>query len=247
VLTSSVGAFPGLIAALQRIPVTVEEFPLITFEPPLDWAPLDKAIEQLGSYATVAFTSPRAAKPFVERLNVLSNIREQKPGPAIWASGPQTAAMLGGTLGQVRVPMGLHREKLGAAAALARAMIEAEVTGPVLFPCGEEHREELPAELRRNSLVVDEVVCYRAVLAAETEARVAASRGGVLVVASPRVAGLLARVCPRELRPELVAVGPTTADSARAAGWPPAAVASEPGARALASVVQSLLANRLPG
>jgi uroporphyrinogen-III synthase len=245
VLTSSAGAFPGLTAALQRIPVAVEEFPLITFEPPLDWAPLDGAIEQLGSYATVAFTSPRAAKPFVERLHLLDTTREQKPGPAIWASGPQTAAMLGGRLGQVRVPMGQHRGKLGAAAALARAMVEAEVTGPVLFPCGEDHRDELPAELRRNGLVVDEIVCYRAVLAAETEARVAASRGSILVVASPRVAGLLARACPRDLRPELVAVGPTTADSARASGWPPAAVASEPGARALAAVVRSLLTNRL--
>jgi uroporphyrinogen III methyltransferase/synthase len=227
----------------------VEEYPLMTFEPPLDWAPLDTAIQQLDDYGTIAFTSPRAAKPFAERFKVLGITRPPRPEgvPAVWASGPQTAAMLGGTLGQVRLPVDRHRAKLGAATALARAMLEEEVAGPVLFPCGEEHRDELPAELRQKGITVDEVVCYRAVLAAEADARVAASRGAVLVVASPRVAGLLARACPRDLRPELIAVGPTTADSARAAGWAPAAIAPEPSARALASVVQSLLTNRSSG
>ena len=57
-------------------------------------------------------------------------------------------------------------------------------------------------------------------------------------------ADLLARACPRGTRPELLAVGPTTAASARAAGWSPSAVASEPTARALASAIRSLLASR---
>jgi uroporphyrinogen III methyltransferase / synthase len=237
------------MAALKRIPVLVEEYPLMTFEPPLDWAPLDTAIQQLDSYGTIAFTSPRAAKPFAERLRALDVAWPAHADgvPAVWASGPQTAAMLGGLLGQVRLPIDRPRAKLGAATALARAMLEEKVAGPVLFPCGEEHRDELPAELRQKGIDVEEVVCYRAVLAAEAEARVAASRGTVLVVASPRVAGLLARACPRDLRPELVAVGPTTADSARAAGWAPAAIAPEPSARALASVVRSLLMNRSSG
>jgi uroporphyrinogen-III synthase len=219
----------------------------MTFEPPHDWAPLDTAIHRLDAYGSIAFTSPRAAKPFAERLKALGMTWPAERVPAVWASGPQTAAMLGGMLGQVRLPIDRPRAKLGAATALARAMLEEAVAGPVLFPSGEEHRDELPAELRQKGIVVDEVVCYRAVLAAEAQARVAASRGAVVVVASPRVAGLLARACPRDLRPDLVAVGPTTADSARAAGWPPAAIAPEPSARALASVVQSLLTNRLSG
>jgi uroporphyrinogen-III synthase len=114
----------------------------------------------------------------------------------------------------------------------------------VLFPCGEAHRDELPAELRQHGITVEEIVCYQSVLATESEARVAASRGSVLVVASPRVAELLARACPRGLRPELLAVGPTTAVSARASGWSPSAVALEPTARGLASAIRSLLASR---
>jgi uroporphyrinogen III methyltransferase/synthase len=246
VITASVGAFPGLIGALQKIPVAVEEHPLLSFESPLEWEQLDAAITRLQDYAAVVFTSPRAAKPFIERLITLSKTwpTQEEGSPALWASGPQTAAALGGMLGRVRVPLERHRGKLGAAAALARAMLEDGVTGTVLFPCGEDHRDELPAELRAKGILVDEVICYRAVLAPEAEARVAASRGGILLVASPRVATLLALACPRSLRPALIAVGPTTADSARAAGWPPAAVAPEANARALASAVQSVLANR---
>ena len=123
-------------------------------------------------------------------------------------------------------------------------MLEAKVPGPVLFPCGEIRRDELPAELRKQGVEVEEVVCYRSVLADEAEARAAAARGTVLVVASPTVVDLLIRACPRPTRPELLAVGPTTAASARAAGWSPAAVATEPSARALASAIRDLLDKR---
>ena len=245
VVTASAGAFPGLVAALGKIPVTVEERPLMNFAPPADWAPLDAALDRAGEYGAVVLTSPRAAEAFAARLKERRTEWPTEPStPPVWASGPQTAAALHGLLGRICLPLGRGRGQLGAAKALAQAMLEEKVAGPVLFPCGEAHRDELPAELRQNGITVDEIVCYRSVLAAESEARVAASRGSVLIVASPRVADLLARACPRGTRPALLAVGPTTAESARAAGWSPSAVALEPTARALASAIRSLLANR---
>jgi uroporphyrinogen-III synthase len=245
VITASAGTFPGLAAALKEIPVAVEERPLMSFAPPLDWSPLDRALERPKEYGAVVFTSPRAAQTFAERLGTLGMTWRPGPGmPVVWSAGPATSAALQGALGSVRLPAGRKTGKLGAAKALARGMLEENVSGPVLFPCGESHRDELPAELRNNAIDVEEIVCYRSVLAAVPEARLAASRGTVLVVASPSVAGLLARACPRGPRPELLAVGPTTADSARAAGWPPAAVAPEPSTRALASAIRSLLARR---
>jgi uroporphyrinogen-III synthase len=147
-------------------------------------------------------------------------------------------------MGPVRVPPVQDIGRLGAGRALARAMLNAGTTGPVLFACADAHRDELPVQLRERGVIVDEVVCYRSLLAEESEARTAAALGGVLIVASPRVASLLARVCPEAARPELLAVGPTTAESARAAGWRPALVASEPTAGALASAVRSLLTQR---
>jgi uroporphyrinogen-III synthase len=134
--------------------------------------------------------------------------------------------------------------EFGSAGALAQAMMAAGVSGPVLFPCGDRRREELPARLRDLGVEVEEVVCYRSVLAAEAEARAAAERAQVLVVASPSVAHLLARSCPPGIRPALLAVGPTTAAAARACGWPPAAVATHPSTEALTGGVRSLLTAR---
>jgi uroporphyrinogen-III synthase len=132
----------------------------------------------------------------------------------------------------------------GAAAALADALLAAGVRGPVLFPCGDIRRDELPARLRDGGISVEEVVCYRSVLAGEPAARRAAERAQVLIVASPSVADLLARACPPGIRPALLAVGPTTASAARASGWPPAGVAAHPTAEALAVAVRALIASR---
>jgi uroporphyrinogen-III synthase len=68
VVTASAGAFPGLVAALRKIPVTVEERPLMKFAPPADWAPFDAAIDRVAEYGAVVFTSPRAAESLAARL-----------------------------------------------------------------------------------------------------------------------------------------------------------------------------------
>jgi uroporphyrinogen-III synthase len=241
VVTASAGAFPGLEEALRAIPVAVEDAPLMTFAPPLDWQPVDAAVRNLGRYEAVAFTSPRSAAAFADRLRTL----KVRPvvGIGVWAAGAGTAKALGDSLGEIRQPSDRAVADRGAATALADALVDADLRGPLLFPCGDLRRDELPVRLRSKGFEVDEVVCYRSVLAGETEARRAAERAQVLVVASPSVAGLLARACPSGIRPALVAVGPTTAAAARASGWPPAGVASRPTAEALAAAVRALVAS----
>jgi uroporphyrinogen-III synthase len=246
VVTASPGTFPGLLAALQAIPVAVEEHPLMSFAPPLDWRPVDAALDGLGRYDAVAFTSPRSARAFVDRVvaSEKQKVLELPGGPTVWAGGAGTAAALGDLPVPLHTPEARLTGSLGAAGALARAMLDAGIRGPVLFPCGEIRRDELPARLRDDGLEVDEVVCYRSVLAGEVEARRAVQRGQVVVVASPSVADLLARACPSGSRPALLAVGPTTAAAARASGWPPAGVAARPTAEALVAGVRTLLSSR---
>ena len=127
---------------------------------------------------------------------------------------------------------------MGAAAAVAAAMLREGMAGPVLFPCGEIRRDELPTRLRQEGIEVDEVVCYRSIVAGEEAAREAVRRAGILIVASPSVAELLARASAPTPRPSLLAVGPTTAAAARAAGWSPAAVAEHPDVDALVAEVR---------
>ena len=242
VVTASAGTFPGLVEALRAIPVAVEEAPLMTFAPPLDWRPVDAALAELARFEAVAFTSPRSARAFAERAAGCGATVPE--ATAIWAAGAGTAQALGDHLGAVHRPDERAVGDRGAAGALALALLAAGIHGPVLFPCGDLRRDELPARLRDDGISVEEIVCYRSVLAGESDARRAAERARVLVVASPSVADLLARACPPGVRPALLAVGPTTAAAAQASGWPPAAVAARPTAEALTSAVRALLATR---
>ncbi len=244
VLTLSADSFPGLANRLRELAVPVEERPLLSFAPPVDWSPVDRALRRLARYDALAFTSPRAATAFVGRCRQLESgsKRGQDALPAIWAGGPGTAAALAPLAVTTRAAPEEETGRIGAAAALAAAMLEASVEGPVLFPCGELRRDELPTRLRHEGLEVDEVVCYRSVLADEAAARAAADRAAILVVASPSVADLLARASLVGERPRMLAVGPTTAAAARASGWVPAAVAARPDIEALVAGVRSLVA-----
>jgi uroporphyrinogen-III synthase len=244
VLTVSPGAFPGLAERLRKLPARVEERPLLTFAPPVDWAPMDRALGDLSRYDALAFTSPRAATAFIERYGDArrGTGRRGDALPPLWSGGSGTAAALAPLAAAIHGPSEDEAGRLGAAAALAAAMLGAGVAGPVLFPCGEIRRDELPTRLRHGGVAVEEVVCYRSVLANEAAARAAAEEAAILVVASPSVADLLARVSPTGARPRMLAVGPTTAAAARASGWPPAAVATRPDVEAKLAGVRTLLA-----
>jgi uroporphyrinogen-III synthase len=244
ILTASEGSFSGLVEALLERSVEVIQRPLVGFAEPSDWGPLDAALDRASSYRAIAITSPRAAKAVTDRVRARGIPWPKTPGPAVWAAGQATAAALEEWLGSPRVPEGVKQESDGAGAQLAQAMLAARVTGPVLFPCGDRRRDELPSVLRTAGIRVDDVVCYRTVVAQPSEARAAACQGALLVVASPSVIELLARACPAGERPDLVAVGPTTAAAARAAGWSPAAVADLPTATGVLEAITGLLARR---
>lgn len=242
VVTASAGTLADLPAMLGDLPIVVEEHPLIKFEPPPDWSRLDAALDDLSRFDSVALTSPRAAQAVAQRMRLRKPPQAQVRGPAVWAVGLATARALAGTLAPVRMP---EQALAGSSAAtLAQAMLDAGCKGPVLFPCGDRRREELPSLLRAGGCEVHEVVCYRSVLASRAEASAAAARASILVVASPSVMMLLAGSCPATDRPQLVAVGPTTSASASESGWPPAAVADQPTSQHVASAITGLLARQ---
>ena len=241
VLTASAGSFSGLAAALSNSPVVVEEHPLVSFESPKNWSELDAALMNASKFGAVAVTSPRAARALSDRLRVLG-IEWNDSAPTIWAGGPGTAAELRDLTSRVKVPE--SQAGRGSAETLARAILEAGVGGPVLFACGESRRDELPGILQESGIHVHDVVCYRSVLASRFEAGSALARGTMVVVASPSVMALVSEVCEVSARPRLIAAGPTTAVSARAHGWPPDAVASDPSTEGVASAIRDVLGAR---
>lgn len=235
VITLGEGTLAGLAPRLAAAGWTVRERPLLTFHPPLDWTPVDAAIATLDRFAAAAFTSPRAAQSFVARMSDAATRGVALPRvlPEAWAVGAGSAASLGGVWHTVRGPL-----EAGGGALLARAMLAAGVGSPVLFPSGEQHREDLPAALRAAGREVVEVTCYRARLAAPAEVAAALAGADVAVIGSPRVASLVA-AAPAP-RPRLVAIGPTTAHAAADAGWVPDAVATAATSEALLAAIQRI-------
>jgi uroporphyrinogen-III synthase len=238
VLTTATGSLAGLADLLRKEGLQVRETPLLDFAPPRDWARVDGAILRLPEFQAVAVTSPRAARAFADRAAAL---RVSAPmGLDAWATGEASAAPLHGLFGDVRLPSSLATMDAGAGSILASAMLAGRVGSPVLFPCGDSRRDELPAVLKAAGILVEEILCYRSVLASDDVARQATIGADILLVASPTVAALAARVIPRDERPALVAIGPTTAAAARTAGWAPAGVANRPTVSAVATRIKTL-------
>lgn len=243
VLTLSAGAVTGLVEALavdgEGGRITVEERPLLRFGPPDDWEPLDRALTALDRYRAVVLTSPRAAEAVTVRWT--GRPRSHEPGRTEWwATGPATALPLGDSFGPVRMPPRHETRGRSAGESLARALLAAGTGSPVLYPCGEVHRDELGRRLSEAGITVDEVTCYRAMLASLPEAREAVGRADILVVGSPRVAELVTAACRADRRPRLLALGPTTAAASRRNGWPPDAVAESPEAPEVARQMRVL-------
>ena len=236
IFTGAAGALTGLAAAVEADGAQFTEWPLLSFAPSADPTPLEDALGRLGEYAAVCITSPRAAEA-VARLAAQHDI-DLTLAPVVWAS-PASEALLRPLCPRIEVPPRNRRaDSLGVT--LADAMLRHGVQSPVLFPCGDMHREELVTRLRDAGLVVDVVEAYRTILAGHSHAEAVMAAADVVVVTSPSVARLLASIEHRE-RPALVAIGPTTADEALRHGWAPDAVAASPAVADVAAAIHSLL------
>ncbi len=238
VLTGGAESLPGLSGALRAEGLRVEERPLLSFGPPESWAPLDAALRARARYQAIAVTSPRAAQALAARVAALGLGRERLP--PVW-TGPAGRERLLPWFGVVRVPEVSAAAPGSLGVQLAGAILEAGGAGPVLFPCGDHHRDELPALLAGRGVRVEPVPAYRTVLAPTADAVAAIAAADILVVTSPRAAALVVSAAPGGNRPALVAIGPTTARAAARAGWPPDATAALPTAALVARALLSLL------
>ncbi len=231
VFTGPEESLPGLEEAARKAGFPLERRPLISFEPPADWTPLDAALANLDRFGAIALTSPRAAGAVAARLNVPCSV------PA-WVTGSATAAASGGRFTAVHITRASGSGD--AAAAVADAILASGISAPVLFPCGDRRRDSLVTRLEAAGLPVITVVCYRSVLAERDQARACGRDAAVLIASSPSVALLLARSIDPSRRPLLAALGRTTAVEARDAGWPPDAVALGPTADSVIAAVAAI-------
>ncbi len=129
-------------------------------------------------------------------------------------------------------------EEAGEAEDLAALIAARRFAAPLLFLCGDRRRDVLPAQLRAAGLAVEERVVYRTILDASALRAEATDPPAWVVFFSPSgVEAIREGAAVPWNYVQKAAIGPTTADALRAAGFAPSAVATAPTPEALAAAV----------
>ena len=136
------------------------EFPTIKIVAPLDYEPLDRAIENISSYRWIVFTSANGVRKFLERLRCKGCDIRSLYGLKICAIGPKTAELL--------LNMGLAVDLIPEeyiAEALAKGLEKhIKPRDRVLLPRADLARKKLVELLETAGAHVDEVIAYRTVI-----------------------------------------------------------------------------------
>ncbi len=235
------GELAGLLAAAGAEPI---EGATIQIVEPNDWAPVDRAIDALGQYDWVIFTSVNGVGQFMKRFRARGHDARSFAGRRICCIGPRTAEELAayGLKADV-VPAEYQAE--GVLAALAESDLSRT---RMLIPRAEVARELLPEELRARGAVVDVVSVYRTEVprdSVESWKQLLVDReiDGVTFTSSSTVRNFIelvggeaqARVLVQSVA--VACIGPITAQTARDAGFP---VAIMPNENTLPALVEAM-------
>lgn len=165
----------GLAEPLLALGAEVLVAPVIETIDPEDWAPVDQAIAQLGSYDWLVLTSANAVDRFLDRMAARGVPVTELASVRIAAVGSATAERLGAHgLSADLVPDDFRAEGLVEAFEQAGA----GEGWHVLLPRAAAAREILPDSLRELGVHVDVVPVYRTVPATPDPRIIARLRDG---------------------------------------------------------------------
>jgi len=202
------------------------EISLIRFEPPDSWEAADRAIEALGEFSLILFTSANAVDCFLRRIEERQADPRLLSRSELAAVGPRTAESLLRRGFEVnRLPERFQAE------GLLDALRGRTIRGArILIPRAQEAREMLVGELERRGASVTVAPVYRTRAAVDNrEALLSALEKGVDMVtftASSTVGHFAALAGPDRLVGSrgsfrVACIGPVTAECARSHGLVP--------------------------
>lgn len=157
VVTRSARQSSALADLLQQAGAEAILLPTIEIVPPEQWGPLDLAIQSIGQYDGVIFTSVNGVQFFFHRARQLGVFPERKPDAWVCAIGPATARELetNGWKADV-VPEQYVAESL--VTALSRQRIAGQ---HILVPRAAIARDVIPVELAARGAAVMLVEAYQ--------------------------------------------------------------------------------------
>jgi len=249
VVTRTAEQSRALSAPLEALGATVIAFPVIATVEPDSWVATDAAIEQLGTYDWVVFTSANAVRCFLERVAA----RGLDPVAAL---ADVDVAVVGTATARALAERGVEADLVpedfraeGLVTEFAR--LGAGPGTRVLVPRALEAREILPDTLRARGATVDVVPVYRTVQAQPDPrvlARFVAGDIDAVTFTSPStfrhfraLIGAGGQDADTVLRSVAIAsIGPVTSEAVQAAGH---RVAIEPAEYTVEGLVAALVAH----
>lgn len=166
---------------LEERGADVLQVPLIRFEDPDSWEPLDSALARITSFQHLLFTSANAVDRFFERFRRQATTGRLPDTLRITVVGPKTAQAV------ARWGHGVDRmSQVFRAEGILEALPDQHVAGrEILFPRAQEARESLVEELTRRGARVTVAPVYRNLLVEESrKPLLKALRGGRVDVAA---------------------------------------------------------------
>ena len=146
-----------LVRRLSDLGAACLECPTIKVVRPEDWSPLDAAIDNIGTYDWLVFTSVNGVSFFFERLYEKEKDVRALKDVSTAAIGPATAKRLRdfGLKSDI-VPETYQAESI------VEAFKQEPMNGKrVLLPRAKEARPVLPVQLRKMGAIVDEIAAYQ--------------------------------------------------------------------------------------
>lgn len=143
------------------------EMPTIQIEPLPDYARLDKAVQNVGNYHWIVFTSANGVEPFFSRLHKQGKDARHLKGVQVCAIGPATAdALQAHGIKPDFMPQEYAAE--GIVASFRKLQTQDK---RILIPRAELVTQELVDGLTRLGARVEQIPVYRTVLPSDTAAR----------------------------------------------------------------------------
>lgn len=199
--------------------------PTIDIQPPLDWAPVDRALASLDQFDWIVFTSVNGVNSLINRLWETGGDVRRLAGMRLAAIGDGTARALERfRLRADLVPDSFRSEALA-------EVLKPHVAGKrVLWARASRGRDVLPTELRIAGAQLDEVVVYQNVdvpaLDPEVLRQVEAGDIDWICLSSPSMARSLHRLLSPAAREQLgkrvriASISPVTSAALRELGVP---------------------------
>ena len=226
-----------LARGLSKLGANVLYQPAIEIFPPADWSAVDSAINGLGAFDWLVFSSSNGVHFFMQRLLALGFDARKLGGVRLAAIGPATVE----ALAAFHLTADLQPETYRAEA-LAESLAPVCCGKRVLLARASRGREVLAEMLTAVGATVEQVVVYesRDVAAPAEEIREAIAAGDIDVttVTSSAIARSLVNMFGASLKKtQLAAISPLTAEVLTELGYPPAIVAETYTGKGLTSAI----------